>query len=131
MIIEWLRQLFGWTANDMKKPDYEIGLSFTGLMNTWDQAELEVISISKFPDEEYVDNYEPVARVEHNPMGAGFPLCTARFRYPDLMNNDLLIYSESSRSYVTIERRELPNETAELVDKLRAGFSYDEATRGH
>lgn len=131
MIARWLRRLFGWTAGGTNKPDYEIGLSFTGLMNTWDQAELEVVSISKFPDEEYVDNYEPEARVEHNPMGVGFPEITARFRFPDCRENDLLIFSPSSMSYAVVKRHESPQDTADLVDKMRAGFTYAEAVKGH
>jgi hypothetical protein len=117
---------------DVVAPVMGYGVSFTGVMPTWQQSELQVVSISPFPRVEIQEVDEGTwERLEHNPGGVGFPEVTARFRFPDVQSNDLLVYSESSRSYALIKRNETPQETADLVDKMRAGWTYDEVTKGH
>lgn len=125
-MIRLFKRLMSWTQRAPEFPSY--GVRLYGPMPTWSQASLEVTSLTFESVDEDVEDEEWSL---HNPMELGFPSITARLRLPDQGLNDLLVYSESSRSYAVIKRVEHPQETAGLVEKLRAGFTYDEATRAN
>lgn len=129
-MIGFFKRLWPWTP----KPEPVIGYSvtFSGPLATWQESLLEVSSLTFDPvvgDDECDDEDEPV--LMHNPDELGFPQATARFRHPDHRRNDLLIFSESSQSYVTIKRFEHPQATAEVVMRMREGWTFDEATRAN
>jgi hypothetical protein len=106
------------------------GTSFTGPLPTWAESELEIVSFQSFPEEAPEDTSDR-AWMEHNPHEYGFPEIAGRFRFPDRRLNDILIYSESSQSYAVIQHRALPSETANVITKMRDGFTYAEAVRAN
>ena len=118
--------------------EYGYGIAFQAPLPTWAESEADIVEIvasvdyNTEPEDPEVYGPDGIAMLlPHNVEGSGFPMVTARFRMPDVRTNDLLVYSESSQSYAVIKHHAPPQATADLVGMLRAGWTYDEATRGH